>query len=240
MKIIDNVSAKFHLIESGHGQTEVKFALINKESGETMTPFCKCKDYFSDVFWVKYTGNNVISQYGFSWHVGEDKGILDRDNVTLAILLSQRITHVKETITQQQVDSILSLLNKIERKNNFNLSIAELCEEKFHIILTFDRKWTEIPYLISAFFMFLRLGFKYEGDESIVKYFDKPEKFISPHDQMYLKKSAEIVKDIENGILDYRQKYLDYTNQSNIHNYSGICNYKDYKKQETAQLAETI
>lgn len=236
MKIIDKISAKCHLSESGQGSIEMKFALLNKEIGEIITPFCKCKDYFSDAFWAKYTRKNVVNMYGFSFGMDEDKGLFDKDEISLAIRMVSRDTQIMNTVFQENLDNIISLLNKLESANNFNLCIGEICEENKHFIITFDKRWTEIPYLLSGFFMFLRLGFHYDRESKIKDYYSKPEKFITPNDQMYLKSTIDVVDDIENGYLDRSQKYSDYLNQSITHNSSGIVGYRTkYKKREVSE-----
>lgn len=238
MKVIDKVSEKFHLSEGGQGKLQMKFAIYNKDTQEVITPFCMCKDYFSDAFWAKYTGNDVLNMYGFSFKKDDDQGLFDKDEISLAIRFVPINSKEFQDVNQENLDNILSFLNRFEKSNNFTLSVGEICEEGKSYIITFDRKWTQMLYLASAFFMFLRLGYYYDRTSEIKEYYSKSDKFITPNDQMYLKSTIEVVEDIEKGYLDKSQKYSDYTTQGQVHGSSGIVGYRSkYKKQETAQPA---
>lgn len=246
MKVIDDESKKFSLGESSQGSIEMRFALYNKETGRTITPFCRCKDYFNDAFWAKYVGKDVIGQYGFSFSKNGDDGLFDKDEISLVIRMMPREKYDKEgknlnDLNQENLDNILSLLNKFEEPNGFNKSYGEICEEGKHFIITFDKKWTEIPYLVSALFLLLRLGYYYDCKSSVKEFYTEGNRFISPHDQMYLKGSIHIIEDLEKGIIDRNQKYSDYDTQGSIHNNSGIVGYKSKYKGKPAEVQlETV
>lgn len=227
MKIIDEVSAKFSLSEAGHGQREVQFAYITKE-GKTITPFCRCKDYFNDMFFTEKTGK-AVSIYGFNWKQGNGKGVLDQDRLTIAVRLRNRNnTQEFYDIKDEEVKSVFLLLKQFNDSNKFNTLEVENSDDNKYVIISFDKKWIEIPYLCSAFHLFIRLGFTYKEGEDLISFYEKGSKnFISPSDESYFRSAKNKIKDLLEGKIDTKQKYEDY-NTGNIHNYSGIVNYSKY------------
>lgn len=214
------------LSEIGHGSTEVYFAYVHPKNNKTYTPFAKCKDFFNDMFWTKKTGNPV-SIYGFKFTKSQDKGDLEEDILVLAIRMSNRNDKKVVKPKEDQLASILTLLNKIEKKLKFKLTEGLLTDDQEYIVLRYDKKWSEIPYLNSAFFFFMRLGITYNKDTDFDKQFSDVKNFISPNDAMYYKSAKQRVEDIMKGKLDTKQKYEDYT-AGTIHNGSGLVNYKNY------------
>lgn len=248
MKVIDEESEKFKLCESGQGTVEMKFAIYNKETQSVITPFCKCKDYFSDVFWTKNTGKDTVNQYGFTFKKGYDNGLLDADIFTLAITMSKSSDGKIQKLKEENLESILSLLRKFEDANNFEPSNGELCEESTHFIITFDKKWSSIPYVLSTLFLLLRMGFNYDEKSDLSVYFKNPKSFITPNDQMYLNQTLEIVQDLATGIIDTNQKWSDYENCDFTHNNSGLVGYsrkyrenkEKVKKDHPSEILETV
>lgn len=230
MNIIDNQSSKFNLIETGHGSKEVKWAIINPTTGETLTPFCKCKDYFTDVFWSNKT-NKSISVYGFKWTPKQDGGILDGKTFSLAIKLNDRVGNKIVKIDKQEINSIKSLLNSFEKKLKFLPSKIELTDDENYAILTISNAWTKAPYLVSSLFMLTRLGFTYEEKKHPIDYFKgaPSSKFISPHDETYFKQINGRLNDLFDGKTDKHQTYEMYETGDSIHNNSGIVNFKEYQ-----------
>lgn len=229
MKIIDKVSSKFNLSEIGHGQREVQFAFINPETGETITPFCRCKDYFNDMFFTKKTGTSV-NICGFKWNKDDDNGVLDKDELAIAVRLRERNNHQNfYDITKVEVESVFLLLNKFTLANDFGHLAVELSDDNKYIIIKFSKKWMEIPYLCSTFFLLVRLGFTYKKDEDILVWYQGGSKnFISPNDEGYFRSRKDRLKDLLEGKIDKNQTYEMYTT-GNIHNRSGIVGYQEYK-----------
>lgn len=234
MKIIDNISKNFDLNESSHGVIEEKFAIINLETGETITPFCKCKDYFSDLFWSKVVEQD-FSIYGFNWKNGQDNGVLNKEKLGVAIQFYDRLKSKVNNVSENQLNSIITLLNKFEKANGFELSKGEICEDYKHIIVTFSRQWLVAPYVLSSFFLLSRLGPNYVSG-SLYEAFNNPTMFISPHDEMYIKNSRELLEDLENGIIDESQKWTNYKTSSDVHSSSGIQGYSSKKKRDKSIL----
>jgi len=227
MKIIDEVSSKYNLFEIGHGQREVQFAFIDGKTGKTITPFCRCKDYFNDMFFSNKIGKE-LSIYGFHWKPNQDEGILDRNTMTVAVRLRDQHTKNIYDLKEEEIQSVRKLMQQVSNKAGLGRIIVRVCEENKNIIVYFNRKWADTPYLNSAFFFFIRLGFTYKNGEDILSWYNKGEKFISPNDQFYFKQGSSRIKDILEGKLDLNQKYEMYTN-ANIHGASGLIGYKDYK-----------
>ncbi len=230
MKIIDKQSEKFSLNETQHGTTEVKFAIINPTTGETLTPFCRCKDYFTDVFWSNKVKKHV-SVYGFTWKPNQDGGILDGKTFTLAVELWNRVDGKLVKIDKKQLSSIKSLLNTFDKKLKFLPAKMEVSDDENYAILTVSNAWTKVPYLVSSLFLLIRLGFTYEEKTNPIEYFTgaASSKFISPHDEGYFKRIKNRLEDLFNGKIDKNQTYEKYESSNNIHNYSGIVNYTEYK-----------
>lgn len=228
MKIIDNVSKKYSLCEAGQGKKEVKFAIIDSKSGETITPFCKCKDYFTDMFWSNAVKKDV-SIFGFKWKPNQDNGVLDKQTFTIAIKLRDRDTGSNIAIEKKNATTIRALLNKFERKLKFKLSKAILDSDESHIILTVPKGWSDKPYLVSALFFLIRLGFSYDGKENPIEFFTKAKSgdYYSPHDESYFRTAKKKLEDLLEGKIDKKQTYEMYTSGT-IHSYSGIVGYKDY------------
>ena len=230
MKIINKKVVT--LCESGHGPIEAKFAFINPENGETLTPFCKCKDYFSDLFWSNATGEKV-NVYGFKWTPNEDKGILAKDRLFLAVKLIDRFGSKADIpITQEQLKGVQSFFNKFEKNLKFDLTKTSICEEGKHLIIEFSKEWTQRPYVISAFFLFIRLAFKYENTlKNPIEFYinRKTGEWLSPNDEHYFRAAKARMTDLFQGKIDKRQTFKQYETGNCIHNNSGIVNYTDYK-----------
>lgn len=227
MKVIEEISSG-KLAEINHGPKEVQFAFINPDTGKTITPFCKCKDYFNDMFWSNKVKKSV-SVYGFSWTPDRDKGVLHKDRLCLAIRLIDRDDKSKfHKIEEENIKGIVDIIAQFSEANGFEPATVEREEsDGKHIILYFDKKWTEIPYLNSAFFLLVRLGFTYKHGEDVTKDYKTTAKFISPNDEGYLRLVKNKIEDLLKGKIDSKQTYEKYTNDT-IHNYSGIVGYKEY------------
>lgn len=226
MKIIDELSKKSHLSEMSHGNKEIRFAFIDPEKKTTITPFCRCKDYFTDMFWSNATKQNV-DIYGFKWKPDQDNGILKKDRLSIAIKLTVNGTRSK--LTDDNSKNIKNLLNKFESGLKFKLTETQLSSDGNNIIIDISKQWTKIPYLISALFMLIRLGFSYSEDTDPIEFFEsrKSVDFYSCHDQIYFKQAKKRLKDLLNGKIDKKQKFNMYT-ASSIHDESGLISYNKY------------
>lgn len=223
-------SKKFgSLSEAGHGSREVKIAYLDPDTGEIITPFCKCKDYFNDMFFSN-SANASVHIFGFKWDPKEDKGILEKPKLMIAIKTTDH-TKGDVPVSESEALSIESLVSKFTRTLKFKKCKFEFSEDKKHFIITFDRSWTDIPYLNSSFYLLIRLGFTYDDSKDFIEQFKESKgKFISSNDQMYLRnvKVQQRFSDMLEGKIDKNQTYKMYT-VSDIHNRSGIVGYVEYK-----------
>lgn len=227
MKLKDNVSNS-DLSEIGHGPIEASFAYVNPDKETTITPFCRCKDYFNDMFWSNKMKTD-INILGFKWKHGEDGGVLDRPTLKLGIRLTKGgKTGELQKQKEEQLKGILDLLNKIESANGWNLAEGEITEDGNYIILSFDPSWTSKPYINSAFYFFIRLGFTYDSSKDLFEQFQDQKHFLSRNDVMYLRNGESRIKDLLAGKIDNSQTYEQY-NSSTIHSSSGLIGYKEYK-----------
>lgn len=228
MNIKDNVSKNYNLIEVSHGIREVQIAYINGKTGETLTPFCRCKDYFNDLFYSNKT-NKAVKIFGFHWKPNQDLGELSRNTLVLAIRLRDRNdTSRFYEFTEEERQGIFYLLSQFTKINDLGRIIVRFSEDKKNLIIYFNKKWTDIPYLNSAFYFLIRMGITYKKDEDIFTWYSNSGKFISPNDQMYFKNSQQRIIDLLSGKIDDRQKYEDYDSGS-IHGNSGLVNYRGYR-----------
>lgn len=227
MKIIENV--KSNLSEIGHGPKEVQFAFIDDETGKTITPFCMCKDFFNDMFWSNKV-KKPITKFGFKWEPNKHKDVLNRDILSLTIRLRDKINYEKFfEITDKELKGVKSILNKFEKVNKFIKTKVEYSDEKKYLIISFDNKWSDVPYLLSAFLFIIRLGLTYDGKSDIIEYFKVTSKeFISPNDAMYFKSAETRIKHLLEGKIDKKQNYEMY-DEHTIHSSSGLVNCHNYK-----------
>jgi hypothetical protein len=229
MKIIDKISGSYNLIESPQGKKEIRFAVINYKTGETITPFCKCKDYFTDMFWSKKLKKKVAI-YGFHWDGDKDNKVLDEDTFSIAINLTDKDTREKLSVNKEYCKTIKSLLNQFEKKLKFDLAETQLDDENLHIIVTVSKEWSERPYLVSSLFFLIRLGFTYDGKTNPIEFFTnaKSSNYMAPYDEGYFRTGKKKLEDLLKGIIDKKQKYEMYTTSSEIHGSSGLIGYQSY------------
>jgi hypothetical protein len=240
MKVIDNISKNYSLAEIGHGKITSQFALFNSETEEIITPFVICKDFLGDVFWsnkIKKPGNI----YGFKWEPNEDKGILEKEHLFI-VLRKVNENKVVEPVTQFEAEAIGILLNKFDSANEFYPTETVLCEEGKNVIVKFDKKWTEIPYLWSAFLLLLRIGFKYDKVSDVQDHYKNEKNYLSMNDIMYMRTAKGLIKDLEEGFIDRTQTYEQYVHIGNIHSGSGVVSWTpSYKRHEQkVVVAETV
>lgn len=228
MNIKDDLSSKFSLCEIGHGNREVGFAFVDYETGQTITPYCKCKDFFGDMFWSNAL-KQAVAIYGFKWAPNEDKGVLDRELLCVSLRLKGKSNGTIHSITIKEVDSLRALFERFNTANKFKDFTVELSDDKKNIIINFDKAWCQNPYTISVLFFLLRLGLTYKiGEEPIEFFSGKDKAFISPNDEMYFKSSKQRIIDFLNGKIDVEQKFSDFSIHQ-IHNNSGLVNHSKYK-----------
>ena len=209
--------------EIGQGKREVLFSFYDRDGKSNVVNFFKCKDFAQDVFWSeKLKKEDKI--YGFSWSPGS----LEKCKFGGYYYLVMKTREDKDKpIQNSEKLSILSLLSHFEKPLGFNSSKFYKTDSE-HSIFKYDVSWSEYPYLNSALFLLLRLGFTYDCKSDPIAYFDDglASKYISPNDIGYFKRCKNILTDLNKGIIYTNLKYSDYTSIGNVHNHSGICNYK--------------
>lgn len=227
LKITEN---KNSLAEIGHGANEVEMAFINEDTGENVSQIVKCKDFFQDIFWSR-AKKSSSSIYGFSWSHDKNNEVFSRKWLTIFARIKTVKDHNLTTITKEQVKNLKIFLNEFCKALKIPLCTTTLDSTEKYVVVKFNSKWTTIPYLLSGFFLYVRLGLTYDGERDIVEYISKDSnKFLSTNDPIYVKSAMQKIKDMLEGKLDTKQTYDSYINISDVHNNSGIVNYKkDYK-----------
>lgn len=230
LKIEDDISKTFHLSEAGQGKKEVKFSIIDPKTGKTITPFCKCKDYFTDLFW-SIKCKQSVNVYGFIWnHTKEGNDTIMKKTFSIAIKLVDRDNKKVIDLPKGAKTSVKNLLNKFEKNLKFPLTKVEISDCKNHLILHVSEKWHDKPYLVSALFLLIRLGMTYDGKSDPIEYFTKigSKDYIAPADENYFRSTKNKLKDLLDGKICKNQTFEKYTEGYNLHNNSGIVNMKDY------------
>lgn len=229
LKITENKDANVGLAEIGHGNRQVEMAFVDEETGHNISPIVKCKDFFQDIFWsrAKKSSSGI---YGFNWSHDKHDNAFSKN----WLIIFARIRTVKENslegLDTDKCKNLQKFLNSFCKVLKIPVCKAALDEDKNYVTVKFHKQWTEIPYMLSAFLLYVRLGLSYDGEEDIIEYVTKgSKKFISTNDPLYVKSATQKIKDMLEGKIDKRQKYENYLDISNVHNSSGIVNYSGYK-----------
>jgi hypothetical protein len=219
---------KTGLNEIGHGANQVEMAFIDEKTGNNISQIIKCKDFFQDIFWSRRKGQSS-SIFGFSWNHKHHEDIFSRDFFSIFARIRNVPTEEVKDIDDNQIKNLQNFLNEFASKLDIPLCEVQKDSTGKYAVIKFHKSWTEIPYLNSAFFLYVRLGLSYDGESNVLTYIKKGAKFISANDALYVKNSINKIEDMLKGKLDKRQTYDQYKEINAIHNSSGIVNYKDYK-----------
>jgi hypothetical protein len=166
--------------------------------------------------------------------VGEAKNVLSRERISFIIKTVHRGSVKPIPVTDKQVVGISLLLMNFENALKFEPSVIEVDDSNNYIIVTVDRKWTEIPYVLSALTFILRLGITYDPGKDMFLYYTEPKNFISPHDAGYFKTATPILKDLLEGKVNKSQKYNPNDGIYDVHGLYGICSYANQYKSKNA------
>jgi len=181
-------------------------------------PSVRCKDFLTDIIWSE-TIKSKASIYGFTW---ENTGTFLKDTMIIGM------DNEKNDVTEY-APSLMSLLNKLEERLGFDKkSVVEVDSTGKILVIKFNVKWTKIPHLFSFFTLILRVGCSYDGSEleSFFNSFAEGKyKTIGSNDVMYVRNAKSNITNLLKGIIR-EQKYENYTTIHNIHNNSGIVNFK--------------
>ena len=219
MKINKKVFVKFwqaNLAEI-YGNDAMVYAVLN-EKYEQICSAVRCKDFITDLFWAKNTGNDV-SIYNFIYKPAKDS-IEKQDRYFIAIRCQD-----KEIFTN--VDNIIGLLHKFELGLGFSPSLAEEANNGRAITFSFDKRWADKPYLMSLYTLLLRVGYDYNTKldvEGYLKDYKASKVLNNNNDYSYVKSSLQLMLDTLNG-KTYKQLYKNY-DLSSCHATSGIASFK--------------
>jgi len=124
-----------------------------------------CKDFLQDIVYSELTKNS-ITIYG---QTSNYTGTFDKQDSLILCLYPH--TYDLTVISQDKlIELCLNLqgfLNEIESLRNYSLSTVEFTDNKF--LIYFSKEWIESPLIFSAFTLFCRIGFYYNGN--LEKYF---------------------------------------------------------------------
>lgn len=234
MKIITKAD-QGRLSESSHGQIEFKYALIDYDKGETLTPWFKCRDYVNDIFWAYYN-NKPILMYGFSCDGTSYREALDKSTFSFALKLVDRLkVEDRRPIEDHQIAGISLLLHKFDQALGFEPSKVEVCDENCHIIVSVDKAWSVVPYIQSTLMLILRLGWTYDPNKDFIEQYTQNaqgSKFISPHDMAWMPRIKGTLTNILAGKVDRTQKYKITDREDIVHNYYGVVTYAQHHEEQ--------
>lgn len=187
----------------------------------------RCKDYIQDIYWSEYTKKDVNDQYGFYWKHDNNDKIIDKDFVDV-LLVPDKGYSLKD-----KSDNIIKMLNILENELNIpNSTITFSSTDDKDIIITYNNKWAEKPYLISLYFLLLRasLYFKGENLNDVFEYLIEISKtninkfYSSTVSQLNSIIKQDKLKTIFIDKILPDNNYKDSLDQGHAHNYSGIMN----------------
>lgn len=217
---------KDYLNEVSHGDNEVKVAYLDPSDYSTITPFFRCKDYFNGIWWSKITSKK-INQHGFIWDKDNKRysDVLDLEKQHLAVKLYNRYSRLDKTLEKNILPAYRDLLWKFEDALGFNRSVITIDHTGKYLLIRFDKGWTKIPYVNSAFHMILRLAFTWVPGSDFFEFYKESKNFLSAYDAAYINQAKDKIKMLLQGRVDSSQKYEDYS-ADGIESCSGLVSYK--------------
>jgi hypothetical protein len=206
--------------------TGLQYAILDNNGDIRHKPI-RCKDYIQDVYWSEILKKGAITQYGFKWDGNNTNPVSKQDKVSVVLISDNGVS------LQQYKDNLQNLLNIIE--NTLDIPNSEVinsssCDKD--IIVTYDNKWSEKPYLLSMLYLLMRVGLYYKRNNNdiyeVVDYLtNKNTNLLSNDIQQLLSinKNKKFEELFINNELP-KQKWSDYKDTSSIHNNSGIMSFK--------------
>lgn len=192
-----------------------------------------CKDFISDIFWMNHCRKAGVefqtSIYNFTYSRKVD--LFKFKEFQLFLYLPSSDLHPFG-------ENLQNFLNEAEVRINIPYStvVPAVADNSNGLIITFDKAWTELPYLLSLFLIFVRVGLKYNNSDFIEYLEGYSESFCvsnaNINDVGYLKKSMHVIKRIFLNQEVFNESYLDYKNISSCHNHSGIVALANKTKKE--------
>lgn len=221
------------LSEVSHGVNELRYALYDEETATTIMPFVRCKDYIQDLFYSYYQKHSA-TVYGFSWTPDKHRNVLDKDNIFVAVSLAPRSNASQLLdITDKQYESVKALWTKVIEGLGYSVLICDKEETGKYILLSFDKKLTEVPYIVSALLLLIRLGFTYDPTKDVEEYFDQEKQFLSPGDAYQWKGSKDTLLELMCGKVDDEYtKWSNITSGYQAHGQTGVVYHSSVKRQK--------
>lgn len=211
-----------------YGPTALHYALL-KKSGDKLEqlhyPF-RCKDFFSDMFWIETTQpENKYNReiYGFGW----EPGGIDTQQPTYLMGLQ----FPKVNLHDHQ-ESLLAFLNEWERQLKLPLSSIYTANDD-QIVVEFSGQWTRKPATFSLFTLLLRVGLSFKPMTDVFDHLKQLSQTGNPYghdDHAYL--SDMLAKGRLQAVWNKRRviygaQYNVYENIDQVHNQSGIYSTKE-------------
>lgn len=186
-----------------------------------------CKDFISDIFWLNRKrkegdARKSISIYQFSYWNRLDLLALNEYEVYMFL--------TNNPIILDNAAYIQSFLNEVEVKLNIPYStvVSQTIKEKQGVLVTFDKKWTERPYLISLFLLLLRIAPLYRNEDMYDFLEDVINRNRSVHhlncmDGEYLRDALPFIKMLCEEQIECNQEWSDELKMH--HDYGGVVSF---------------
>lgn len=177
-----------------------------------------CKDFLSDCIWSETT-KRPVHIYDFKWR----PGTLNLRN-RMKIALRFKGVSLSEPATRME-----KFLNQWSDRFDFGSITVETEPGKDLCVVNFDSRWLNQPIRLSLLTLLMRVGLEAKDDEPVFDLLKRVMKDGNPYgedDRKYLRRCHSKLEKLWNGHPWPPQRYEDYTELYELHDMSGIVNYK--------------
>jgi len=202
----------------------LQYAFIDDNNKIRHKP-CRCKDYVQDIYWSEILNKPKTVVYGFEWD-GKNEDPISKKEWVKVVLMSDNTTKL-----DNKIENISNLLRPFELTFKIKKTKFQLTTNKNDIVIIYNNKWAEKPYLISLFFALIRAGVFYDGKPNktdVCEWLEnKAPNLIQEADKqnfLMLKTKNKIKKLLYNKYFN-NQNWIDYIEPYGIHNNSGIVSF---------------
>lgn len=156
MKINKEVTFNYGLNEA-HSQG-MQYALLD-DKGNIRHKIARCKDYIQDVYWAEILNKAEVTQYGFKWNGQNEDKISNKTRVSFVLISDNNALTLDD-----KIKNISNLLTPFEKKFKIKKTkFLKVNDSNTDIVVDYDNKWSEKPYMISLLFLLVRCGVFYTG-----------------------------------------------------------------------------
>jgi len=203
----------------------LQYAILDNEGNIRHKPI-RCKDYIQDIYWSEILKTGEIEQYGFIWD-GSNNNPVSKLYYVNVLLIAQNNDDLNDYIV-----SLKHNINLFEECLKFKFTeIFKTSNESKDIIIRYSNEWSEKPYLLSLYYLLLRLCLKIDTKNNIEELISFIETNLDNFDSSTIYSLKSIIKENKLRLIfinkeKYEQKWEEYNHSYDVHNYSGVVNLK--------------